>query len=266
MSEYSCRHRAVEQVFVTRASQQVAILEGRRAVGKSSLARHLAGEGIHASCQSLTESDVRRSAEADPDRWIRTLELPAVIDEAQLVPGVGLAAKGLVDELPQGHHLLLTGSASVGRGTMAGSDPLTGRSVRIRLDPFAAMELNAHPDRAVPSIVDVLFDAEFCDASVGADERADLCIMLRTGGIPSHCLPAVRLTRSALNARVASDNPSILGEQVLPGERLDPGIALRVLDSVLRIPVGSTAPGWRGNSAWIARRSAATCAFSNAGS
>ncbi|MFC2623422.1 MAG: hypothetical protein ACFN0W_02260 [Propionibacterium acidifaciens] len=85
-------------------------------------------------------------------------------------------------------------------------------------------------------------------------------------GIPSHCLPAVRLTRSALNARVASDNPSILGEQVLPGERLDPGIALRVLDSVLRIPVGSTAPGWRGNSAWIARRSAATWAFSNAGS
>lgn len=90
----------------------------------------------------------------------------------------------------------------------------------------------------MPSIVDVLFDAEFCDASVGADERADLCIMLRTGGIPSHCLPAVRLTRSALNARVASDNLSILGEQVLPGERLDPGIALRVLDSVLRIPAG----------------------------
>ena len=86
-------------------------------------------------------------------------------------------------------------------------------------------------------------------------------------------LPARRATHAQrpLNARVASDNLSILnlsilGEQVLPGERLDPGIALRVLDSVLRIPVGSTAPGWRGNSAWIARRSAATWAFSNAGS
>ncbi|WP_377173405.1 AAA family ATPase [Propionibacterium acidifaciens] len=241
----------MEQVFVTRASQQVAILEGRRAVGKSSLARHLAGEGIHASCRSLTEPDVRRSAEADPDRWIRTLELPAVIDEAQLVPGVSLAAKGLVDELPQGHHLLLTGSASVGRGTMAGSDPLTGRSVRIRLDPFAAMELNAHPDRAVPSIVDVLFDAEFCDASVGADERADLCIMLRTGGIPSHCLPAVRLTRSALSMpgwrltiRRSSVNRCCRANVSTPASPC--ASSTRCCASP---PVGSTAPGWRGNSA-----------------
>ncbi|SPF68012.1 TIR domain [Propionibacterium ruminifibrarum] len=238
MPEYSYRPRAVEQVFATRASQQVAILEGRRAVGKSSLARHLVEAGTYASYQSLTEPDVLRSAGADPGRWVRTLELPAVIDEAQLVPGVSLAVKELVDELPPGHHFLLTGSASVGRGTMAGSDPLTGRSVRIRLDPFAALELGAHPDQAVPSIVDILFDAEFHGESVGMSEQAELCAVLRTGGIPAYCLPAVRLTRSALNARVASDNLAILGEQLLPGERLDPGIALRVLDSVLRIPAG----------------------------
>ena len=41
-----------------------------------------------------------------------------------------------------------------------------------------------------------------------------------------------------LEARVHSDMLALLGDQVLPDEKLDVGIAVTVLDSILRLPGG----------------------------
>lgn len=238
MSGSFYRPRAIEQTFTDHASHQFAILEGRRAIGKSTLARHLVDTGIYASYQTLADPTERANAAADPTRWLASLDFPAIIDEAQLVPDLSLAVKELVDSRPPGHHVLLTGSASVGRGQLEGSDPLVGRATRTRLHPFSALEASHSAETDAPCLVDLLFDAQLDLDTPGPVSTQELIRLLRTGGVPSYCLSAVPLTTRALKARVHSDMLALLGDQVLPDEKLDVGIAGTVLDSILRIPGG----------------------------
>ncbi len=237
MNGQNYRFRAIEQTFATRAAHKVAILEGRRAVGKTSLVRHLVDEGLYASYQSLADPATLARASASPDRWLASLEFPAVVDEAQLLPGISLAAKELIDAMGPGHHLLLTGSASVGRGTMAGSDPLVGRATRVQLQPFSAFELSSQT-RHVPSLVDLLFEADLQPVELSSVNQDQLIRMVRLGGIPANVLSAVAPSRNVLEARIQSDTLAILGDQVLPNERLDIGLADIILSSILRIPGG----------------------------
>ncbi len=148
------RRRALESTFAEHASHKVAILEGRRAVGKSSLARHLTDIGPYASYQSLTDPAVAERAKRDASRWVSSLRRPAVIDEAQMVPNVSVAIKALVDTLPQGHHFLLTGSASVVGSASSG----TGLGVFAFATIFAAIfDFRPAPERAPPRPLPVDF-------------------------------------------------------------------------------------------------------------
>lgn len=232
------RRRAIEATFAQRASHRVAILEGRRAVGKSSLARHLVESGVYASYQSLTDPAAAGRAQEDAFQWVRSLRRPAVIDEAQMVPAVSVAVKELVDRLPPGHHFLLTGSASVGRGTMAGTDPLAGRATRLALHPFTGLEAQGPSDSETPSLIDILFDADLTAAEAPSTGTDDLRARLQTGGLPAFALPLLPLSRVAWQNQVQADTLAILGDRVLPTEDLNTGIARRVLDSVLHTPGG----------------------------
>lgn len=232
------RRRAIEATFAERASHRVAILEGRRAVGKSSLARHLVESGVYASYQSLTDPAAAGRAQEDAFQWVRSLRRPAVIDEAQMVPAVSVAVKEIVDGLPPGHHFLLTGSASVGRGTMAGTDPLAGRATRLALHPFTGLEVQGPSDSETPSLIDILFDADLTAAEAPSTGTDDLRARLQTGGLPAFALPLLPLSRAAWQNRVQADTLAILGDRVLPTEDLNTGIARRVLDSVLHTPGG----------------------------
>jgi len=232
------RRRAIEATFAQRASHRVAILEGRRAVGKSSLARHLVESGVYASYQSLTDPAAAGRAQEDAFQWVRSLRRPAVIDEAQMVPAVSVAVKEIVDRLPPGHHFLLTGSASVGRGTMAGTDPLAGRATRLALHPFTGLEAQGPSDSETPSLIDILFDADLTAAEAPSTGPDDLRTRLETGGLPAFALPLLPLSRAAWQNRVQADTSAILGDRVLPTEDLNTGIARRVLDSVLHTPGG----------------------------
>ena len=232
------RRRAIEATFAQRASHRVAILEGRRAVGKSSLARHLVESGVYASYQSLTDPAAAGRAQEDAFQWVRSLRRPAVIDEAQMVPAVSVAVKEIVDRLPPGHHFLLTGSASVGRGTMAGTDPLAGRATRLALHPFTGLEAQGPSDSETPSLIDILFDADLTAAEAPSTGTDDLRARLQTGGLPAFALPLLPLSRAAWQNRVQADTLAILGDRVLPTETLNTGIARRVLDSVLHTPGG----------------------------
>ena len=230
--------RAIEEALATRTSHRVTVLEGRRAVGKSSLARHLVESGVYASYQSLTDPAAAGRAQEDAFQWVRSLRRPAVIDEAQMVPGVSVAIKELVDTLPLGHHFLLTGSASVGRGTMAGTDPLAGRATRLALHPFTGLEAQGPSDSETPSLIDILFDADLTAAGAPSTGTDDLRTRLETGGLPALALPLLPLSRAAWQNRVQADTLAILGDRVLPTEDLNTGIARRVLDSVLHTPGG----------------------------
>lgn len=183
---FSYRTRGLQQALTWQASHKVVILEGRRAVGKSSLVRHLQEEGRYRSYRSLSDPAERARAEVDPMRWLEGLSRPAIVDEAQLVPDLSRAAKELVDRLPDEHHLLLTGSASVGRGTMAGSDPLVGRASRVRLTPFTSWEMNTPPGGTIPSLVDLLFDGPLETDDLHPLPHRDLLTLVRTGGMPTY--------------------------------------------------------------------------------
>ena len=180
------RRRAIEATFAERASHRGTILEGRRAVGKSSLARHLVESGVYASYQSLTDPAAAGRAQEDAFQWVRSLRRPAVIDEAQMVPAVSVAVKEIVDGLPPGHHFLLTGSASVGRGTMAGTDPLAGRATRLALHPFTGLEAQGPSDSETPSLI----EADLTAAEAPSTGTDDLRTRLQTGGFPPSPFPS----------------------------------------------------------------------------
>ena len=61
------------------------------------------------------------------------------IDEAQTIPGIGANLKLMVDMIP-GLHILISGSSALELYGMTG-EPLTGRSLFLRLFPLAQMEL-----------------------------------------------------------------------------------------------------------------------------
>ena len=97
-------------------------------------------------------------------------------------PSKRSSRREIVDGLPPGHHFLLTGSASVGRGTMAGTDPLAGRATRLALHPFTGLETQGPSDSETPSLIDILFDADLTAAEAPSTGTDDLRARLETGG------------------------------------------------------------------------------------
>jgi len=230
--------RGLEQAPDAFHQAPVTILEGRRAVGKTALVRHLVDKGDYASYADLTDEMTRTRADNDLHGWLTSLAKPTAIDEAQLIPELATAVKRIVDATDSApHQFLLTGSSVVGRGTMGGSDPLAGRSARLQLLPFTRAELT-HPQAGVRSLIDLLFDGPVDAIEAPRAERTTLIRDLRQGGIPAYCLPTQLTTTSQLNARVQADISSLLGDRLVPGESFDGARAQRILDAVVRTPGG----------------------------
>lgn len=119
----------------------VVVLEGGRAVGKSTtcdvlIDRHGWGRRV-----DLSGPGVLATLRLDPERFLRTLPTPCVIDEAQLEPDLTIWVKRVVDSRPGAGQFLLTGSARLGRDQLGGSDPLAGRSVRLRMWSMTESEI-----------------------------------------------------------------------------------------------------------------------------
>lgn len=136
----------------TWADVPVVLLEGGRAVGKTTLCRQLQDAGIVEELVDLTDPTVRSAAEDDPFDFVRRLATPAVIDEAQMVPDIVPAVKQAVDRSGRSGIFVLTGSTTLGRGHMGGSDPLAGRAARIRLASFTQGERSGAPLDLVQSL------------------------------------------------------------------------------------------------------------------
>lgn len=217
----------------------VLLLEGARAVGKTTMMRlQIAPEGNY-SYVSLADRSTLEFATNDLPAWLRQLPRPAIIDEAQLLPGLPLAIKELVDELGTGNHFILTGSASIGRSGLGGADPLTRRSRRLTMQPLTAWEIGGQPG----SLVDALFDGQPLSQSLPPITDDELLGNMLMGGFPGYVYsrddnPATATRRQQVGDRIRSDMSSVLGETILPDAKYDATIARTALDALLRAPGG----------------------------
>ncbi|MCL2467491.1 MAG: DUF4143 domain-containing protein [Micrococcales bacterium] len=223
--------RPVGDALLARQDCPVLVLEGPRAVGKTTLA-HGQLEPAGYSYTTLADRATFRFASHDLEGWLRRLPRPAVVDEAQLLADLPLAVKEHVDTLGPGNHYVLTGSASIGRTGLGGADPLARRATRLTMLPLTSWEVAGLPG----SVVDLLFDAQIQPGSLPETTDEDLLADLAYGGFPPYVLQRGRLSRSRLRERVASDTLAVLSTSALPDMAVNPTIALDTLDALTRTP------------------------------
>lgn len=160
------------------ADTRVVLLNGARQVGKSTLARWLAEQrGGH--YRTLDDPAVAAAAQADPTAFVQAAGDFAVIDEAQLAPGLFPAIKRVVDGDARPGRFLLTGSANVFMLPRI-AESLAGRMQVLTLHPLAQSEIvdSRH------NLVDALFDRSPWTARTVPTSRAELARKVATGGFP----------------------------------------------------------------------------------
>lgn len=229
---------AERAVLAALADMPVVMLEGARAVGKTSLCRELASKGALGVIADLSVPETLAAAQRDPERWVRTLSVPAVVDEAQLLPELTTAVKRVVDERGEAAQFLLTGSAQIGRAGLGGSDPLAGRAQRVTLRPLTSAERRGAGTGDIVSLVDTLFDSPLPEHhTFEAISSRGLLADIRAGGIPGISLSRGRRTERQLRDVVEAYLEAVLYMEV-PGEAFDLMRAKRLLRAVLSTPGG----------------------------
>lgn len=216
------------------AVSPVVIIEGARAVGKTSLVNKLAREGQLKAVYSMADTGLRALVESDTVGWLRSLDWPCAIDEAQLVPELPLAIKQILDESQDSIRLLLTGSSSIGQSGFGGTDPLARRALRVSLEPLSEAEMRSGDGQAW-SLVDALFDAlPLAGAQAQPLEVTSDALVL--GGMPQYRRFAGSSALPALGLAIDEGVRSILTQQVKPGESFDQLRAQEILSYILRHP------------------------------
>lgn len=226
--------RALRDVISRHRDVPVLIIEGARAVGKTTLVRDQVAPADGYSYVTLVDDATRAFAKEDLQGWLRSLPRPVIIDEAQLLKDLPLALKAVTDGERAGGQFLLTGSASIGRAGFDGADPLTRRSLRLTMHPLVNWEKAGQPG----SLVDLLFEGV---PRLGRRETIpdrELEADLTYGGFPDYVYPTAPLSRRTLHARIRSDIASLVSDRLLPDVSLDAGIARAILDGLLRNPGG----------------------------
>ena len=166
------------------ASSPVVVLEGPRAVGKTTLAQALVPAGrFHSLVDEL------EAAKQSPLAWVESMPIGSAIDEAQLIPGLSLIVKRHVDRpgAPPG-QLLLTGSVRIARDELGGSDPLVGRARRFTLLPFTQCEIDGSPR----DVVTELFESDPATWQMEPVTQPEMFRRISMGGFPG--------TRTIVNA------------------------------------------------------------------
>lgn len=212
----------------------VVIIEGARAVGKTSLVNKLAHEGHLKAVYSMADAGLRAVVEADTVGWLRGLEWPCAIDEAQLVPELPVAVKQVLDENQDSIRLVLTGSSSIGQSGFGGTDPLARRALRVSLEPLSEAEISS-PHQQPWSVIDALFDAHPVtgEQAQPLDIESDAIVL---GGMPQYRRFTGNSVTSTLGLAIDEGIRSILTQRVKPGESFDQVRAHEILAYVLRHP------------------------------
>ncbi|WP_435746238.1 DUF4143 domain-containing protein [Microbacterium sp. PMB16] len=226
--------RLIGQRLLRSPEAPVLILEGARAVGKSTMMREQLQNARGYDYVSFADEPTLQRAQSDLSGWLRRFPRPTIIDEAQLVPKLPLALKEHTDALSTTNQFILTGSATIGRTGLGGADPLTRRAQRMTMHPLTRWELEGNTG----SVVDLLFDGRPRIGSFPQRSDADLLDQFRVGGFPLYLFPRTLLTRGGIRDRLASDLTMILSDEVMPDLGFNVMKARAVLDALLRRPGG----------------------------
>ncbi|MDO5343425.1 MAG: ATP-binding protein [Candidatus Saccharibacteria bacterium] len=134
------------KVITALDSGMVAILYGARQVGKTTLAKQIAKrykQPLYLNCDDPTVvSSLTEKSAIELKSYLGDADL-VIIDEAQRVTNIGISLKLLHDTYPD-IRLLVTGSSSLDLSNKI-TEPLTGRSVEIPLQPLSLGEVAQAP-------------------------------------------------------------------------------------------------------------------------
>jgi uncharacterized protein len=125
--------------------RKVMVILGSRQVGKTTLFHQLFENDSDVLWWNGDESDVRSALENTSSAKLKTLignHSILVIDEAQRIDNIGLAAKLIYDTIP-GVKVLLSGSSAFEIKNKT-NEPLTGRKWEYQLFPFSFAEMVKH--------------------------------------------------------------------------------------------------------------------------
>ncbi len=121
------------------------IILGARQTGKTTLLKQLCGNESEVIIFNGDEPDIRELLSSANSVQLQNLignATTVVIDEAQLIPNIGLCLKLITDYL-RGVRLFVSGSASIDLGNKI-NEPLTGRKIEYPLFPLSFGEMVKH--------------------------------------------------------------------------------------------------------------------------
>jgi len=207
------------------ADTPVVLLQGGRQVGKSTLARSLAGHGGPARYVTLDDLTVLGAARSDPAGFVAGFDGPAVIDEVQRAPDLLLAIKAAVDRDRRPGRFLLTGSANVLLLPRI-AESLAGRMEILTLAPLTQGEIHGRREG--------FLDAAYKDPAPrlrgGPEDRDGIIARLLRGGFPE------AVGRRAVRRRAAwfaAYLDTVLGRDVRELSRIEDLTALPRLAGLL---------------------------------
>lgn len=219
---------------IAHCPSKVVILEGARAVGKTRLVRTQLPKDIY-TYYTLADPTTYEYAKKNAFEWVNSLRLPAIIDEAQRINDISLAVKERVDETGgRNPQVILTGSASIYHEGLSGQNPLTRRARTYTLYPLTAMEIA----NQTSNVVDELFSAAPNPDFLSAEKKENLYDKVSLGGFPIYVSSSSFMNGKERSLSVRNDIDNVLGDNILPDEKLDLAIAKAILNYLLCNPGG----------------------------
>lgn len=162
-------------------------LSGARQCGKSTLARQLADKlPGNASYYTFDDARILEFASTDPQGFVESLHLPAIIDEVQLVENIGRAIKLVIDRRRRPGMFVLTGSAHL-MVIPKLADALVGRLSVLTLYPFSESELAKREEDFIEFVFDHQFKIKGENGKTAANSRLlkeEIAQRLLRGGFP----------------------------------------------------------------------------------
>lgn len=197
--------RRLEDVIVWRlASESVVVLEGPRAVGKSTLMNALARH-FRSAVIDLDDLATRDAARADPMRFVSG-EAPVFIDEFQHVPELLDAIKAELNRDDRPGRFVLTGSTRYATLPLL-AQSLTGRAHRMSVLPLSEGERDGTEEDFVELLLsDPSALISEPEASASREEYVERALV---GGFP----PALRRARVSDRARWFDDYVDLVVER-----------------------------------------------------
>ncbi|MFI4977889.1 MAG: ATP-binding protein [Solirubrobacterales bacterium] len=185
-------------------SEPVVVLEGPRAVGKSTLLRALASARGR-EIVDLDDLATRDAARADPALFVRG-EAPVLIDEFQHVPELLDAIKAELNRDGAPGRFVLTGSTRYATLPVA-AQALTGRAHRVEILPLSQGEIAEVREDFAEILVGE--PASLVGPRLPAIVREEYVSRVIAGGFP----PALRRATSADRARWFDDYVNLVIER-----------------------------------------------------